>query len=1385
MHPEYFENLKREIEKGLYEVQSYINFKKSTNKEISFISELFIEDLLNEIYRDEGYHFINLNYKYPNSPAIDLADEKHEISYQITVTNDSGSTNKKVEETLQSFYKRGLQNQYKKLYIVIASGIKDKSRLTQKKTVTIDGKPNPIDPQLFDKKNILDLTDIAKEIIFKKTANFERIREVINKIPNRPEKKTFPFTLNHSYIERSVYDSNNNQKTNLAEVVNSNKRNVLLGVGGLGKTTEINFLANKISSSDNFYCFKVRLIKYANTLDDLLKAYCPNWQNVPMGFKTLFILDGLDEVGSLKIDTASKEIKQFSVLHSEINILVTCRTNFNPFNKEEDESTENNNFNELFLNEINDNDIKTFIFKECSSPEIFLQAVKKSNIGEIFKNPFYLVNAVEIFNSQNIIPESKSDFFRKLIDQRIEGEKKKSNSFRDNVNEYFLIEGLKLLALTMQFSGLYQISNYDFNRIIKKQETRDAIKRIFFYREENNWQFEHNNFQEFLAADAILRLGWGKIKKLILLPNKKLKPKWLNAFSFLVNLIPNNNELISWFVEHDIDSLVKVEPDKMERDIRNQVFIQILDNHSTNETIIWGLSYSTQDLYRFGQLEKNEKLIKFLLIELQKSESTIQSISNAVHLLAELDNPGTFKERIRQIFFELLKDKGNHKFGITYTILNSFSKWKMFDVETKDILTCNENLFDKEAPLSSLCHYLIDGKFTDITAELVYKLILSFEDHRVIGAEYVLYNVVKLISHNEIILLIQKLTPTDFNGRPRIWLSDLFKIINSYAIETYHKDSKIEKVITEYVYASFVYHDQEYAKAFKSFFEKTNLVFTSFKINFIRDLKSEKSNRREFFTLPSLIANTECLDWVVKFYMDNPFSDNMMWNFLISLNIVGNYDGRSYFMQKIKGLTEGRFEPKPSPWDIFNKDKDELYLKSLLDQELALSFIEKGFKVFGKDEVTREEVIKKQFDQEDRYVDVELTVGLEIISQNSDKKINKDEFIKRFSNKDSWDWFVVDEYYHLIPHKKLPVENLKWIENWCKENLPNVKIKGAITETKAGSYSFLNLTNYFLQFAMLIDYPLSEFQYLELTNLIGLGDFNININNTTTEYRLSDYIKKNTDLTKFRIQILKNLEEGQLVSWVLDAHVKIIETEGWLEGIRLFPRHIIKSDIPKYVRSRMLRLYKLNKGNPDELVPVLETLAFLGDENYFDWEVIDYLVEERNYITIEFLNNHIDDKTIDQLKLGVYLIKADQKIAFDIVTKNLKKLSGFSENDFLTTTISQIPNNVFDSNILSNFLIEILNIYIDKDWGSSGFNNLLPILFNKIFQIVTDTALNEKFVLKSIKDILNSSKKNETNRRVRYELYSLEDKINIHMDKGCQISDAISELKELGIEYSF
>jgi hypothetical protein len=1377
--------LEKEIKLGLIQNQRVINDLKSNNPtDISFLSELFLEELLNAIYSYKGWHFRNLNFAKTNYPAIDLADLENRICFQITVTNSTEGINQKIKDTLQSFFDRGMDKDYDQLFIIIASGIESPNKVKIPTTVLVKGIEFSFPISLFDKKKALDLNNLYK-VIFDDlgSKNPDRINNILYKIPYRPQKEDLSFNPKHTYIPRNITNVQGH-KISLVETLEKEKRMTLLGVGGLGKTTELNFLANAISRNPNNFCFKVRLINYSNSLNSLLDARCKNWQNVPSGYDTYFLLDGFDEVDSNKMQEAANEIKNFAFEHPDFKILVSCRTNFNPFEIVDTDNTqkEKDQFCTCYLKEISEDDIFAFIQNECKNPDSFKAEIIRNKFFDVFKNPYYLANAVEIYNSSQLIPENKVDFFQKLFVQRVLLEKEKNPVIGKRLDEYELEESLKILALTMQFAGTYKITKREFNQLLRAEESRETVKRIFFNQNGDDWQFEHNNFQEFLAAQKVSEQGWNTIRNIILLNNGKLKPKWLNAFSFLVNLVEEDNELINYFIVKDIDSLVKVEPHKVEKSIRNKIFLKIFNRHKKEESVIWRNVYSENDLFNFGEFETNDELISFLLAEIKPNDSVAEIISNTVHILSHLKHPDKYINDIKPLYLSLLTRENIHKYGISSVIIESFSKWKIFDAQTKNELVNSSDLFNKDAPLSTLCSYLAEGNFKDISAELVHKFIEAFKEQRVFDSEYSLLEVLKLLSHEQLTELILLEVPDNNKNRDRTWINDLYKLINTQAIETYHPNSKIDQAIIQFVYASVIYHDENYANQFKSFFEETGLVEKSFKSCFLDDLEKTSNRRREFFVLPALIANKECLDWVIDLYSKEKISNDNVWHFMWALTTVGNQEGRVYIEGPMNQISNNYFKPGPNLWEIFNKEKKDLWYKALLDQKLALKLIQKAFDTFEKEQLTKHEVIEKQFDHEDRYKDVELIVGMEFISHYSDDDIEKDEFIERFSKEEYWNWVVIKEHIQRLNHL-LPNENIKWIHNWCDERIHKVVIKGAITSVDYNKYSFLTETNYFIHFALFLDLKLDESKLLEMTSLIGFGEFYSNINGISTQYRLYDYIKRHLPGSLLKNQILKNLEDGGLPNFILAEHIRVVETENWHEALPFLPKYIFDTKVPKYAKQHILNIYQTYHGDSDLLIPVLEILDFKSEDNYFDWNIIDFMVEEKNPHAISFLKELHKEKDSNHFKIGICLIKAESEEGFLLVLDGFSSKFAHSDDELLRTAIINLDLNVFDLNSISELLLRLLEKYISMNLGNSGSRSLLPVVFDKFFEIVSKTSIDESVLTSNIENLLEQSEKNETKKNARYHFNEFLEKVNQHKDKSLTVPDAIRELKALGICY--
>ena len=124
----------------------------------NIIAEDFYKDLLNFC----GYKLENLNAKQKNADSVDLIDVENKIAIQVTARNDA----KKINETLEGFYKNQEYDGFKRLIMLLIG----KPKLNYKTDFSQDNL------FAFDKTNdIIDIADIIEKFKGYKAEQLEPI----------------------------------------------------------------------------------------------------------------------------------------------------------------------------------------------------------------------------------------------------------------------------------------------------------------------------------------------------------------------------------------------------------------------------------------------------------------------------------------------------------------------------------------------------------------------------------------------------------------------------------------------------------------------------------------------------------------------------------------------------------------------------------------------------------------------------------------------------------------------------------------------------------------------------------------------------------------------------------------------------------------------------------------------------------------------------------------------------------------------------------------------------------------------------------------------------------------------------------------------------------
>jgi hypothetical protein len=124
-------------------------FNATSQYHINIHAESFLIPILNETFGLQLENFNSTQKK--NFPAIDLADFKNKVAFQITSTADLD----KIKRTLESFSKYKLDQQFDVLYIYIITHKKEKYNVTKLADVIPDGFAFDIDEHILDKDDLL------------------------------------------------------------------------------------------------------------------------------------------------------------------------------------------------------------------------------------------------------------------------------------------------------------------------------------------------------------------------------------------------------------------------------------------------------------------------------------------------------------------------------------------------------------------------------------------------------------------------------------------------------------------------------------------------------------------------------------------------------------------------------------------------------------------------------------------------------------------------------------------------------------------------------------------------------------------------------------------------------------------------------------------------------------------------------------------------------------------------------------------------------------------------------------------------------------------------------------------------------------------------------
>ncbi|MCD0488890.1 hypothetical protein LPB86_11670 [Pedobacter sp. MC2016-14] len=280
---------------------------------------------------------------------------------------------------------------------------------------------------------------------------------------------------------------------------------------------------------------------------------------------------------------------------------------------------------------------------------------KGNSPKSILRTPRYLNEFSDYILKDKIAPEniiklSKSDLFEKVIYYKLE------HDTSDNKNSKYLTKRvLERLALVMEIHGLNQIHMEDFVTFLDQTDSNisliflnsvdleDLLCRVM-KKTDDMLQFEHTEFQEYMAAKELSRMGYRfqTVYDLMVDNNLQvLKNNWIDVLTFAVEIQPEFSKPLLSFIEVNkngnideklVELLLNIPATNFDDNFKNLFFDVVGNYYYSRGKIIFHTYFQ---LANYFTKSRSEILIPYYGID-QLKDSVTHIQSNQILLIEAL-----------------------------------------------------------------------------------------------------------------------------------------------------------------------------------------------------------------------------------------------------------------------------------------------------------------------------------------------------------------------------------------------------------------------------------------------------------------------------------------------------------------------------------------------------------------------------------------------------------------------------------------------------------------------------------------------------------------------------------------------------------------------------
>lgn len=1140
---------------------------------------------------------------------------------------------------------------------------------------------------------------------------------------------------------------------NIIQITDQNKHVVLLSDAGVGKTTELKQLAYHYSRNRLYYPILVYLNKYTNK--SISEHFPKYWELIPEE-KLIILLDGFDEIESKNKSDAIREIELFTENHPNICIVISCRTNFY---KIEDENifgmSTLNGFTSYILLDLENKEIKKYVNDKLDfKSTYFFDSIYEKNLYPLLRSPFYLINLVQLYTKNNNLPKNKAEIFKNLLELRINLDITHYQTTKQLEKEKInVMKNLEYVALAMECLGRNYIYNEELEEILPDSSSRELLEYCTTWIKQGTdkvtWQFEHNNFQEYLAAKKLANYPLEVIKGLVSSGSepKKISLFWINTLSFLVSIY-DADDLQKWILSVQPELFVNFEHIKISKSERIRIFKEIFESYEEKEIWIPFGKFRTDELARFGQ---SDEITDYLLNKTENG-AHFTTIGTAIELLCEIkDIPIEKEDRIKDILIERALETSYEGIVQNYA-LECLSVHKFDSKEIIDQILPSLRRSKDDNIRSGLYRLLCNSDFLNDYIDIFLEGVDCAYSRKVFSSsefKYLKEGFNKANSPESIKKIIEFFMEEPENLE-KIYFDQEIGFLDN-AAQAYKKDPSILESCMELFKALLIEHEKQ-AQNFLSFFNNTNS-----RLQFFQKIYLERDVEKYSYLILGTLADMDCIEFYIKEYEEKRITDAEIWRLQRSLE----FEKKELYPQFNKLIVDkfgDKFALPPK------KDYEKMKIQGvqrdidlIFNKDLFLGEISRTFKISKKEKLTRSELSHIELENfEDNISKLIIHLLRKIAGDNT---VSLEEAIEHVNGL-KWDDFATEKVYELSIRNEninFTQEQKQHVSKWCLSHVHDVDFRKAVFKTDERVTTD--------RIARFLWYFLRKFDLSYPENIL-LDMISFDSSDLGTEFVGIEYLERRLSPQEMKKRVFENLNEGIEYDFILENHIIFCKNHGIKQILQFTP----------YIIADKNRAYSTRKLALDVTVQMSEDLSELEviltkTIDGFKWEVLKILIDNDLNCEAFLLNTYNNGNENDKLQASAYLMKS----------QNIKGLEFFIEwiKENEKWFISESSLRSLHDFIFVPGLLKLLKMSYQENISQDSFHSLHNDVLEALSRIAMDSERNFSEIKKYIEDfIIENSSITNINFLYSY-LEGLELKFSETRNKD--INYVIAKFRELNI----